>query len=91
MQANQYTTSPSTTPRQLRDRRIALGLNDSEFAAMVGVSPEQLRVIENDVQDADVTFLMNMIVSVLELNSPSAHAPMMLIEPPRWAPEQLAV
>lgn len=90
-----FESSPSSlppTPRQLRDRRLALGYSDGDFASLVGVSPEQLRAIENDVADADVAFLMNMLVSLLELAAaPAKAAPLSYVHEPWPNVAQLAV
>jgi hypothetical protein len=61
-------------PESYRARRVALGLTTARLAAVLGVTEQEIEIIESVPLGADVDFLHNLALSTLELAAPAAAA-----------------
>jgi transcriptional regulator with XRE-family HTH domain len=56
-------------PSKLKARRLALGISKTQLAAHVGVTATHIDLAEREELSRDVTFLLNLALSLLEGDS----------------------
>ena len=59
------------TPATLKSRRTSIGLSQSDLAEAVGLTAAQIDLAERQELGAEVTFLLNLAMSLLEEQSAS--------------------
>ena len=59
------------TPATLKSRRTSIGLSKSDLAEAVGLTAAQIDLAERQELGAEVTFLLNLAMSLLEEQSAS--------------------
>lgn len=57
------------TPATLKSRRTSIGLSQSDLAEAVGLTAAQIDLAERHELGAEVTFLLNLAMSLLEEQS----------------------
>lgn len=66
MHSPQYSERQRLNPVTLKQRRIDLGLSSSEFAQQIGIPEAHIELAERVEVSAEVTFLLNLTLSLLE-------------------------